>query len=42
MVGRGVVGGEVGKDAGEGILREFGMDMNTLLHLKWTTNKHLL
>ena len=27
---------------GEGIFREFGMDMDTLLHLKWITNKDLL
>ena len=31
--------GEVG---GEGIVREFGMDMYTLLYLKWITNKDLL
>ena len=28
----------VGKD-GEGIVREFGMDMYILLYLKWITNK---
>ena len=27
---------------GEGIVREFGMDMYTLLYLKWITNKDLL
>ena len=27
---------------GEGIVREFGMDMDTLLYLKWITNKDLL
>ena len=27
---------------GEGIAREFGMDMYTLLHLKWITSKDLL
>ena len=27
---------------GEGILREFGMDVYTLLYLKWITNKVLL
>ena len=27
---------------GEGIVREFGMDMCTLLYLKWITNKDLL
>ena len=27
---------------GEGIFREFGIDMNTLLYLKWITNKLLL
>ena len=26
----------------EGIVREFGMDMRTLLYLKWITNKDLL
>ena len=26
---------------GEGIVREFGMDMYTLLYLKWITNKDL-
>ena len=27
---------------GEGIVREFGMDMYTRLYLKWVTNKDLL
>ena len=27
---------------GEWIVREFGMDMYTLLYLKWITNKDLL
>jgi len=27
---------------GEGIVREFGMDMYTLLYLKWVTSKGLL
>ena len=27
---------------GEGIVREFGMDMYTRLYLKWITNKDLL
>ena len=27
---------------GEGTVREFGMDMYTLLYLKWITNKDLL
>ena len=27
---------------GEGIVREFGIDMYTLLYLKWITNKALL
>ena len=27
---------------GEGIVREFGTDMYTLLYLKWITNKGLL
>ena len=26
----------------EGTVREFGMDMYTLLHLKWITNEDLL
>ena len=26
----------------EGIVREFGIDMYTLLYLNWTTNKDLL
>ena len=26
----------------KGIIREFGMDMYTLLYLKWITNKDLL
>ena len=26
----------------EGIVREFGMDMYTLIHLKWITNEDLL
>ena len=33
-----VTGGWVGG----GIVREFAMDMYTLLYLKWTTNKSLL
>ena len=43
MVGGGGAGGG-GKEegAGEGTVREFGMDMYTLLHLKWKTNKDLL
>ena len=31
-----------GERMGEGIVREFGMDMYTLLYLKWITNKVLL
>ena len=31
-----------GYGQGEGIVREFGMDMYTLLDLKWITNKDLL
>ena len=31
-----------GARMGEGIVREFGMDMYTLLYLKWKTNKDLL
>ena len=30
-----------GKDWGEGIVREFGIDMYTLLYLKWITNKDI-
>ena len=30
------------KNGGEEIVREFGMDMYTLLYLKWKTNKDLL
>ena len=31
-----------GEGWGEGIVREFGIDMYTLLHLKWINNKVLL
>ena len=31
-----------GKDEGEGIVGEFGMDMDTLLYLTWRTSKDLL
>ena len=31
-----------GEGAGEGIVREFGIDLNTLLYLKWITSKDLL
>ena len=31
-----------GEGWGEGIVRGFGMDMHTLLYLKWITNKDLL
>ena len=31
-----------GKGLGERIVREFGIDMYTLLYLKWITNKDLL
>ena len=31
-----------GKEWGEGIVREFGMDRCTQLYLKWITNKDLL
>ena len=31
-----------GRGLGDGMVREFGMDMYTLLHLKWITNKDLL
>ena len=30
------------KGCGKGIVKEFGMDMHTLLYLKWITNKDLL
>ena len=33
---------ELGGGLGEQIIREFGMDMNTMLYLKWVTNKDLL
>ena len=29
-------------ELGKGIVREFGMDMCTLLYIKWITNKDLL
>ena len=35
-------GGAGGKGGGEGIFREFGIDMYTLLYFKWITNKSLL
>ena len=31
-----------GEEWKEGLVREFGMDMYTLLYLKWITNKDLL
>ena len=31
-----------GEGWGEGIVREFGVDMYTLLYFKWITNKDLL
>ena len=31
-----------GGGSGEGIARDFGLDMYTLLYLKWPTNKDLL
>ena len=34
--------GTRGERWGEGIVREFGTDMYTLLYLKWITNKDLL
>ena len=37
-----IVGKGVGEGSGKGIVRTFGMDMYTLLHLKWITNKDLL
>ena len=38
MVARVEDGGKIG----EGVVREFGMDMYTLLYLKWITNRELL
>ena len=32
----------IGEGTGGGIVREFGMNMYTLLYLKWITNKDLL
>ena len=34
--------GHQGEGWEEGIVREFGMDVYTLLYLKWITNKNLL
>ena len=34
--------GYQGNSCREGIVREFGMDMHTLMYLKWITNKALL
>ena len=34
--------GYLGERVGMGIVREFGMDMYTLLYFKWITNKDLL
>ena len=34
--------GGQGEGQGEWIVGEFGMDMSTLLYLKWITNKDLL
>ena len=31
-----------GEGCGEGIVREFGIDMYTMLYLKWITSKDLL
>ena len=31
-----------GEGSGDGIVREFGIDMYTLLYLKWITNEDLL
>ena len=31
-----------GKKKGEEIVKEFGINMHTLLYLKWVTNKNLL
>ena len=32
----------LGRRIGEGIFRELGMDIDTLLYLKWITNKDLM
>ena len=32
----------LGRRIGEGIVRELGMDIDTLLYLKWITNKDLM
>ena len=32
----------MGEEWGKGIVREFGINMYTLLHLKWITNNALL
>ena len=37
-----LLGAGMGEGWGEGIVREFGLDMYTLLYLKWITNKVLL
>ena len=37
-----MVTGLAGEGWGEGIVREFGIDMYTLLYSKWITNKDLL
>ena len=37
-----LVAGGVGKAWGEGTVKEFGMDTDTLLYLKWITSKDLL
>ena len=37
-----MVAGRREKGCGEGIVREFGMDMYTLLYLKWITNEGFL
>ena len=36
------LGEELMLTRGEGIFREFGIDMYTLLYLKWITNKDLV
>ena len=37
----GIYGCQNGEERREGVVREFEMDMYTLLHLKWVTNKDL-
>ena len=38
----GIYGWQCGEGWREGVVRKFGMDVYTLLYLKWNTNKDLL